>query len=213
MKQLPEASRAIVRHDAPQDDQGPGSPDSAYASEAHHLRELLASYEERAERLIDWEPERNREPGETFVDAAFKMGARLKRLMGSYRREAYDANQAAAKATEHADGLKHRIVQLEGLVQASTERAIDMVAPGDKAKATAMKLRSTLNDLEGAQGILDAQGIGRYHPATGRELSFVERMEYYMRRRSTVVEAEGETVDDEVAEADVVIIDMPGGES
>jgi len=211
MKTLPEASRAIVRHGAPHD-QGPGSPDSAYASEAATLRKLLGEYEARAERLIDWEPEKKRKPGESNVDAAFNLTERLKREAQALRSAAYNAGLKVNKANDRADGMAARMVQLEGLLQAATERAVDMVAPGDKAKATALKLRETLGDLEGAQGILDKHGIGRYHPTTGEELTFTDRMGYFMRRLGTMT-TEGVDVIDDIDPDDVVIIDMPGGGS
>lgn len=212
MKQLPEQTTAIVPHERPE--QGSGSPDGAFAAEASTLRGLLAEYEARADKLLDWQPERKLEPGETKIDAVFRMVERLKGDLTEERRRNLGLRQEASTLREKVEPLRRRVVQLEGLVQSSTERVVDMIAPGNpqsaaNAKAMSNELRGAIADLEHAQGVLDGLGIGRYHPDTGRTLSLVDRIEFFMRRATQVgevVQGEGEALD---GDGDVVIVEMP----
>lgn len=208
MKALPPTQTDIVPHG-----QGQGSPDGAYASEARQLRDLLAEYEARADKALDWQPERKLEPGETKVDAVFRMVDRLKDELVESRRRLLGWRQENEKLRAKVEPLTRRVVQLEGLVQGSTERAVEMIAP-ENAKATAAQIRATLGEIEHAESILDGAGIGRYHRTTGRPLSVVERIEAFVNQAGMVaglVDGEGEEVE-AIDPDDVVIVEMPGGE-
>lgn len=106
--------------------------EARFAAEAKRLGDLLEEYEGTARGLLGDETQVY-EPGETQVDLLFKLVVRLKRERTEARSALTDARRRAEQAELHCDALKNRLVQLEGLVQRSTERAVEMIKGAMKA--------------------------------------------------------------------------------
>lgn len=104
-----------------------------FAADAKRLGDLNAEYDSVAEGLLDYRGKQDRKPGETSVDALFRMVSRLKANAAAERLATNDALRRAGEAEAHCVGLQNRLVQLEGLVQRSTERAVEMIRGSMKA--------------------------------------------------------------------------------
>lgn len=125
--------------------------------EFEKLRTQILEDEEAAQAVVRYPESQDIELSQ--VRRAIKALKRLQSIDGTHRNDLYEARSALAKEKERSTRLGERLIQLEGIVQSATARAVRGLSQDARSRVQADGIATILEDHHFAKQELDRAEI------------------------------------------------------